>query len=108
MASYIETRSQPDEQLAMIADQTRRRLLVTLLDDTPEDTPIKITDRAGGGGTADRIQLHHVHLPKLADAGYIRWDQEDHIVQQGPQFDAIEPLLTLLCDHADELPDEWL
>lgn len=108
MKSFIETRPEPDEQLEMIADATRRRLLVDLLEDGASDTPIKISRRTREIESADRIEMQHVHLPKLEDCGYVRWDRERQFVERGPQFTEIEPLLTLLHDHADELPEEWL
>jgi hypothetical protein len=52
--------------------------------------------------------MRHTHLPKLASAGFIEWDPETNTVQQGPRFEDIRPLLELMHDHADELPDDWL
>lgn len=108
MSSISETHPQPDEQLELIADGTRRRFLIALLADAPGDTPIEITDRVGDTETTEMIEMQHVHLPKLEDSGFIHWDRENHLVLQGPQFDEIKPLLTLLHDHANDLPDEWL
>ncbi|WP_458189837.1 DUF7344 domain-containing protein [Haladaptatus sp. NG-WS-4] len=52
-------------------------------------------------------QLRHVHLPKLADDGYIEWNPGTETIRRGPNFDDIAPLLTLMDDHEDELPDDW-
>jgi hypothetical protein len=49
--------------------------------------------------------MQHVHLPKLADHGFIDWDQDTQRVTKGPQFDEIEPLLTVLSENQDVLPD---
>jgi len=49
--------------------------------------------------------MQHVHLPKLADHGFIDWDQDAQRVTKGPQFDEIEPLLTVLSENQDVLPD---
>lgn len=54
-----------------------------------------------------KTQLHHTHLPKLADAGYIDWNPDTGAICRGPSIDEIAPLLTLMSDHADELPDDW-
>lgn len=108
MNPVTETRLKPDVQVELLADGTRRRLLVALLDDAPGESPITLTERGGETGTPERIEMQHLHLPKLADAGVVRWDRENNLVLQGPQFDELEPLLTVLHDHADELPDEWL
>ncbi|MDG5762097.1 transcriptional regulator, partial [Natronococcus sp. A-GB1] len=52
-------------------------------------------------------ELHHVHLPKLTDAGFINWDPQTETITRGPYFDEIEPLLTLIDTHQDELPFDW-
>jgi Ser-tRNA(Ala) deacylase AlaX len=52
-------------------------------------------------------ELYHVHLPKLVDAGYIEWDEETRIIRRGPNFEEIAPLLRLMDDHQDELPEGW-
>jgi hypothetical protein len=53
-------------------------------------------------------QLYHSHLPKLADAGYIEWNEDTQTIRQGPSFEEIAPLLRLMTDHQDELPADWL
>lgn len=63
---------------------------------TEDDDPERLT-----------TELYHAHLPKLADSGYIEWDEDTHTVRRGPNFDEIAPLLRLLDDHEDELPGGW-
>jgi hypothetical protein len=55
-----------------------------------------------------QISVNHSHLPKLADMGFIEWDRESGELSKGPEWEEIAPLLTLIYDHRDELPDEWL
>ena len=50
----------------------------------------------------------HTHLPKLEDEGFIGWDREENMVRKGPRFEEIQPLLELMHNHADKLPDEWV
>jgi hypothetical protein len=52
--------------------------------------------------------MRHVHLPKLVEYGFVVWDEDEHEVEKGPNFDEIRPVLELLNDHAEELPDGWL
>ncbi len=47
------------------------------------------------------ISMHHIHLPKLAEYGFIEWNQDDNLVTQGPCFDEIRPQLRLLAEHQD-------
>lgn len=109
MTSYVNTRPLPDEQLDTVTPEVRRRLLGTLLDKHHGDTPIKIDEWVGETDTESTlITMHHVHLPKLVARGFIRWDRETNLVTRGPQFGEIEPLLTVLDDHQDELPNTWV
>jgi hypothetical protein len=68
----------------------------------PVPAPIGAADDRDS--TAVRTELVHVHLPKLADAGYVRWDPDGETVRRGPSFGAVEPIVRLLLDHWDELP----
>jgi hypothetical protein len=52
--------------------------------------------------------LYHVHLPELAQAGYIEWDRDDGTVRRGPANDEVAPVLELLGEHHERLPDGWL
>lgn len=99
-----------DRALSALANKHRRRLLVALLEHNPQnDVPVTESVHAGEKEfEVLRDEMFHIHLPKLEDAGFIRWDREAHTVSRGPQFDEIRPLLELIHDHADELPDEWI
>ncbi|MBX0348351.1 DUF7344 domain-containing protein [Haloarcula pellucida] len=93
-----------------LADFQRRKLLVALLEHNPQDdAPVVIADSESESDAVDRlVSMHHVHLPKLADYGFIEWNQDTHEVIKGPKFDEIRPLLELLDNHEDELPADWL
>ena len=101
-----------DTVLELLAEEHRRRLLVNLLEHNPQD--VEDIDLVAGISLADeelaqfRIQMKHTHLPKLADAGVIDWDREAGVVRKGPEFDELRPLLELLRDNADALPDDWM
>ena len=97
-----------DEALDVLKHVHRRRLLYNLRDGRVE--------RLGGatrvvadGGTSDHdeleVELYHLHLPKLDSAGYVSWNRESGAIEPGPQFDEIAPLLELMEDNADKLPD---
>ena len=105
-----------DRAVAALGDRYRRRLLVALLDENPQDdddlqVEESVLGTEGGDDEASHvlnIELVHMHLPKLESLGYITWNQEAGDISKGPNWDEIEPLLRLLRDHADELPDDWL
>lgn len=99
-----------DDALDALNHIQRRKLLIALLDHNPQDDPPAVL--ADSEHDADALEhlvaMTHVHLPKLAEYGFITWNQDTHEVTQGPNFDGIHPLLKLVADHEDELPDGWL
>lgn len=95
-----------NDMLYALADGQRRRLLIALLED---DSPLVIADSESAADSLEhRMSMKHVHLPKLADYGFIEWDRERHEVSKGPKFVEIRPLIELLNNHENELPDDWL
>jgi hypothetical protein len=105
-----------DRSVEAMGHRYRRRLLLALLDSNPQDDKdAQNAEEALGSvveGEVDEeiveTELVHYHLPKLDELGYITWDQETGKIKKGPQWDEIEPLLKLLTDHQDELPDDWI
>ncbi len=99
-----------DDALDALAHVQRRKLLVALLDHNPQDdSPVVIAPHETDAEAMMRImKMDHVHLPKLVDYGFIEWDRDKNEVAKGPNFDEIRPMLELLDDHHDELPESWL
>lgn len=85
-----------DVQLAAVRNTARRELLFTLLRGG------RPTDRTDTESNGLSIPMRHVHLPKLADMGYIDPDWETRVAT-GPRFDEIEPLLRFLAEKHDPL-----
>ncbi|RQG89359.1 ArsR family transcriptional regulator [Natrarchaeobius chitinivorans] len=101
-----------DTILNVLENQYRRRVLVALLEHNPQDaddpkipSDIKLADE---DLETLRIHMTHTHLPKLEESGFIEWDRDTNSIRKGPKFDEIRPLLELMQNHADELPDDWL
>lgn len=99
-----------DDTIDALAHVQRRKLLVSLLDHNPQDdSPVVVAPSEDEAGALERlVAMDHVHLPKLVEYGFISWDRESHEVSKGPNFGEIKPLLELLVDHEDELPEGWL
>ncbi|WP_435158883.1 DUF7344 domain-containing protein [Haladaptatus sp. DFWS20] len=95
-----------DKQLSILSNHHRRRVLLALVDTGPQTTPTGSTAmvETDGGDQPQTIAMWHIHLPKLADHGFVDWDRETQRVRKGPQFDEIEPLLTVLSENHDILP----
>jgi predicted transcriptional regulator len=105
------TRADWGEMLGVLENQYRRRLLVGLLDHNPQRDSVDIPEDVHVGDKELEVLnagMYHTHLPKLEEAGFIRWDRDRHEVHKGPNFDEIRPLLELIENHRDELPDGWV
>ena len=88
----------------------RRRILLLVSEHNPRDEDeFSVEELATEDDELEllRTELYHAHLPKLAESGYIEWDQNIQSIRRGPNFDEIAPLLRLMDDHQDELPEEW-
>jgi hypothetical protein len=98
----------------VFADRDRRRLLVYLVDGNPEeraDIPehIRVAEHFDEEERrALERMLETEHLPLLEENGLIEWDRETDVIVRGERFDEIRPLLTLISEHRDDLPDDWL
>ena len=100
-----------DDCFDALANIHRRRVLIALLDNNPQRDDVAVPEDVHDGEKALealQIELYHIHLPRLEEAGFIHWNPDTHEVVKGPRFDKIRPLLELIRDHADELPDDWL
>jgi len=103
-----------DDIFDVLTNVHRRRVLVALLDHTPQEDgldQVNVVEDAHEGETGLKTlqaDFYHMHLPKLEQTGFIRWDRGSQQVTKGPRFEEICPLLELMRDHADELPDNWL
>ena len=99
-----------DRVFKALSHATRRRILTALMEDNPRRQPEFETLTFRPEGTDQetiRLELPHHHLPQLHEAGFIDWDRETGRVVRGDDFEAIRPLLELMDDQAEELPDDW-
>jgi predicted transcriptional regulator len=98
-----------DDIFDVLAAQQRRAILLELLAGNPASDHV---ETAGSGGLMSEVSeqqasLYHNHLPKLEREGFIRWDRDEHVIEKGPRFSDIQPMLELLDDHPEELPGDW-
>lgn len=99
-----------DDLLDVLSHPYRRRVLALVRDRNPRDeSEFSAEELEVDPEEADflPLELHHRHLPKLAEAGFVDWNHEENVVRRGPRFDEVEPLIELMADHADELPEGW-
>ena len=98
-----------DRAFQVLCHPRRRHVLLRLVDCDSAGGELQVNELGVGpdeSGSRD-LRLRHVHLPKLVDAGYVRWNEDTGTVRPGPNVDEIEPVLRLLSDHGDELPGTW-
>ncbi|AGN01798.1 hypothetical protein L593_09265 [Salinarchaeum sp. Harcht-Bsk1] len=51
-----------------------------------------------------RIKLRHHHLPLLARAGYVQWEEDPFVVQRGPRFEEPATIIRMVTESVDDLP----
>lgn len=104
-----------DTTFRALADSQRRRLLLSLRLHGPQRIPkltgescvvmlatdAFITEYLASSRKSEDVdkalvRMHHVHLPKLADDGFIDWSRETNLVTKGARFDELVPFLELL------------
>lgn len=95
-----------DRLFDAMANEHRRRLLLTLAEDNPEDGAVVRVPDDVAASEEDlqtlETKLHHVHLPMLADGEFIEWNRETCAVRKGPRFEDIYPMVELLSEYEDE------
>ena len=115
------TRGTKDEVFDALADEYRRQLLVELLEDDWHYVP-KLTGSSEElsdahdslllghlhsardiAGVDERLLfIHHIHLPKLEEYGFIEWKRNTQTVTSGHRFDQLRPYLEVLDDPQSE------
>lgn len=106
-------RSDTSRVFEALAHPYRRQLLVALLEANPRaDDDLDPMGLLAAGETDEPAVteegLIHLHLPKLVDMGFIEWDRDAGEISKGPDWETIAPVLQLMHDHREELPDDWL
>ena len=100
------------ERALKLLTKPQRRQILRQVAETPDGTPVdqlktQVEPAAstrlhgGGSGELEGIELHHLHLPKLQDAGVIEYDASQGTVYQGQQFQEVLSLLEVIEDHRE-------
>ncbi len=92
-----------DSMMDALRVRTRRVILMSLSGDTTE-TSAETLERQLDLEDA-RTRLHHSDLPRLANAGYIEWDDESDTISTGPKFSEVAPLVRLLKEYDSAFPE---
>lgn len=98
-----------DELLKVLADGYRRELLLALMDHNPQDDddPDPLDIHGADADELSELNIFMGHLPMLREIGVIEWEEGSDQIVKGPDWDEFEPLLRLIRENKDELPEEW-
>lgn len=98
-----------DELFDVLRHSVRRWILLELVYANPSDV-FTVDDFVTGttGLDQEKLALYHVHLPKLASAGYIGWEYDEGAFARGPEFETIVSAIELLTSYSDRLPGGWI
>lgn len=93
----------------VLSVEPRREIVISLLN-APPDAWLPLPEAAESPNQSMdaetlAIKLRHHHLPKLADAGYVRWDSDPFRVQRGPDFAEPAFIVENVFDSLEEIPD---
>lgn len=99
--------SPPADDVLEILAHPRRRQVLRHLRATGSTSVDAVLDHVVTGDEADSvarrrrvaIQLHHVHLPKLVDAGLLTHDDGRGVVELTASNEFVESLLSLVNDR---------
>jgi hypothetical protein len=99
-----------DAALELLSDARRRELLMALLERDLRDgadARLSVEEALAESEKRDlELRLHHSHLPKLESTGVVDWRRDANEIRTGRRFDELRPLLRLLHDNSDVLPDD--
>ena len=97
-----------DQLYDVLSAQPRRMIILSLLKE-PEGRRLRLPDAAQSANQPMdseklRLNLHHRHLPKLAEPGYIDWESDPFCVQRGPHFEEPALVISKLTESTEDYP----
>jgi hypothetical protein len=98
-----------DTVFKSLSAEPRRQLIVSLVDASPGQ-PVPLPESAAMPNrpldpAVLRAELYHVHLPMLAENGFITWETDPLVAFRGPQFDEVAVVFDALHSEAADIPD---
>ena len=90
----------------------KRRIVLAVLDDEQRSLTVNdlrnavikhnhhapITETSTEVRSQIQLELYHVHIPKLEATGVIEYDEARQLVKPTPQFDELQPHLSMIID----------
>ncbi|WP_225332737.1 DUF7344 domain-containing protein [Halomicrobium urmianum] len=99
-----------DDVFHALSAGLRRHVVLALNEASPEEwvqLPEAIAKRADVPGEESvRVQLHHIHLPVLAERDYVEWEADPLRVRRGPAFAEVGSAVECLVEETGGLPEQ--
>lgn len=101
----LGARRRTDDALAILADADRRAVLRALAaadEPVPVAALVDLLSTDDAPGRAFQLRLHHVHLPKMVEAGIVEYDPDAGLVvltDVGKRVDAVRAFATARLTH---------
>lgn len=94
--------------MRLLSAQPRRQIIVSLM----EASETAWLSLPGAATTSElsvdieqlELKLRQIHLPEMADAGYVEWRPDPFEVARGPRFDEPAAVMHVLLTSDGELP----
>lgn len=98
-----------DRAFRAMAAEPRRQIVCALLE-APPDRALALPDAANAPYVSEEaaelaVSLRHNHLPKLAERGYVQWEERPFVVRRGPNFEEVAVFFEALQAHAERIPE---
>ena len=97
-----------NDAFSALADEPRRRVVVSLLRTAPSDSVPLPEGATARGAAVDparlRAELYHRHLPHLAERGYVEWETDPLTAFRGPRFGEVATVAEALSAYEGDLP----
>jgi len=98
-----------DDVFAALSAEPRRQIVLSLLDAAPSES-VPLPESAVNPNVPPdpkelRRELHHRHLPMLADLEFVTWDRDPLVAVRGPRFEQVAAVFDALQSTAADVPE---
>ncbi|WP_049987620.1 DUF7344 domain-containing protein [Halobellus rufus] len=99
-----------DRIFRCLAAEPRRQVIWSLLDTAPGE-PVALPEATIDPKSQEdldslRVELCHLHLPLMAEMGFVEWETDPLTATHGPRFEEVRALFEAALANVEELPDQ--
>jgi hypothetical protein len=111
MESVEELRKRWRRIFQTLSAGTRRQIIGSLLE-VPSDRKLSLPEAPNMPDyrlDPEKLQFNlvHNHLPMMANAGFVEWEQDPFWVKRGPQFEEVAAVIKAI-DTYDDFPQQLI